>query len=402
MNLRRSGLALSFVLVLVAGVLPGHAVVEDAATAVRRAAGKDAVVFVVDDRDHVLVDIAGRKSFLPASTIKVFTTLLALDTLGPEYRFQTRFYLDRGELVVQGTGDPFLVSEELDLIAAALARRLADRRLKGVVVDDSYFAAGLRVPGVGRTSNPYDALNTATAVNFNTIGVLRRGNRIVSAEPQTPLTPHALALAKPLRFKQGLRFQIGEDPADVQRYVGELIAEKLRQAGVRVGGGVRSAMPTADAVPLYVHANSRTLLDVCASMLESSNNFIANQIFLAVGAAAEGAPASLAKSVRVAQRYLARHPDLAGIEVVEGSGIAYENRATGPAMTALLRRFEPHRELLRERLGTAHKTGTLKAVATLIGYVDTEDHGTVRYAIALPGSGQHRRWKVVEALRENL
>jgi len=370
--------------------------------AVRRAAGANAVVFVVDASDRVLIDVSGRKGFLPASTIKVFTALLALEQLGPEYRFQTRFLLDGGELVVSGTGDPLLVSEEIDAIAAALARRLAGRTLRGIVVDDSYFAPGLRIPGVRRSSNPYDAPNSATAVNFNTIGVLRRNGKIVSAEAQTPLTPHALALAGTLRFQEGLRFQIGEDPADVQRYVGELFAAKLRQAGVAVGQAVRGGKASADAVPLYVHANSRTLAETCKSMLAASNNFIANQVFLAAGAAAEGPPASLAKSVRVGERFIAAHPELRGLKVVEGSGIAYENRATGPAMVGLLKRFMPYQHLLLERHGSPHKTGTLKAVATLTGYIDSRRHGTVRYAIAIPGGGHTRRWQVVEALKQHL
>lgn len=374
----------------------------DVAAAVRQVAGKNAVVFVVDQDDRVLVDVDGRESFLPASTVKVFTALLALEHLGPEYRFQTRFFRAAGDLVVHGTGDPFLVSEEIDVIAAALARRAGARKLTGIVVDDSYFEPGLRVPGVGRSWNPYDAPNTATAVNFNTIGVLRRDGRIISAEPQTPLTPYAVELARTLKFDRGLRFRIGDDPADVRRYVGELFAAKLRAAGFAVADTVRAGRGGDDADALYVHANTRSLAEICAAMLESSNNFVANQIFLALGAAVEGPPASLEKSVRVARRYVEAHPELAGISVVEGSGIAYENRATGAAMTALLRRFAPWRNLLRERLGSAHKTGTLKAVATLVGYLDTSRHGTVRYAIALPGGGHTRRWEVVEALRRNL
>ena len=71
-------------------------------------------------------------------------------------------------------------------------------------------------------------------------------------------------------------------------------------------------------------------------------------------------------------------------------------------MVALLHRFEPYRELLRVRRGTAHKTGTLKAIATLAGYIDTKRHGTVRYVIAIPGGGHARRWNVVDVLSRHL
>lgn len=369
---------------------------------VRQVAGKNSTVFVVDEADRVLVNANGARAFIPASTIKVLTALMAIHHLGPEYRFQTRFAVDRDELVIRGTGDPFLVSEELELIAVALARRLGDRQLAGVVIDDSFFAPGLRIPGVGRTWNPYDAPNSATAVNFNTIGVLRRNGKIISAEAQTPLTPHALALATPLQFRKGLRFQIGGNPSDVRRYVGELFAAKLREVGIQVGPGVRGGVAGSGAQPLYVHQNTLTLAEVCARMLESSNNFMANQIFLAIGAAIEGEPASLAKSRRAAQRFIADRPDLRGLNVVEGSGLAYENRATGAAMVALLERFAPYRELMRNKRGTQHKTGTLKAIATLVGYLETAEHGTVRYAIAVPGGGHTRRWRVVETLKKRL
>lgn len=57
----------------------------------------------------------------PASTMKVLTTLSALDILGPQYRWRTNIYTDgvirqgtlKGNLYLQGTGDPKLIPEEL-------------------------------------------------------------------------------------------------------------------------------------------------------------------------------------------------------------------------------------------------------------------------------------------------
>jgi hypothetical protein len=76
-----------------------------------------------------------------------------------------------------------------------------------------------------------------------------------------------------------------------------------------------------------------------------------------------------------------------GITVMEGSGLSYDNRVTAPAMAALLRLFTPYRSLLKEEDGVPHKTGTLWVTKTLVGYLDTPSHGTVRFVIAL---GQER------------
>ena len=373
----------------------------DLTAAVRSLAGKNGNVYVVDEHDRPLVDIHGDRPFVPASILKVFTVFLASQELGFDYRFTTEFFLDGNHLVVRGKGDPFLVSEELDLIAGALAPKLGDRRLQGVIIDDSYFDPELRVPGVGRTANPYDALNAATAVNFNTIAVIKRGKEILPGESQTPLTPLARSLAESRRANGEIRFQIGERPEEVRRYAGELIAAKLRGAGVRIGDEVAEGR-APQAPPLYVHGNSRTLREMCANMLKTSNNYVANQIFLAIGAAAGGPPASLGRSATIARRFIEAHPSLAGLVVVEGSGIAYENHATGRAMAALLEMFEPYKELLKVTAGTRHKTGTLQTTATLTGYLDTAEHGTVRYVIALDGSGQQRRWQIVERLKQGL
>lgn len=375
-----------------------EAVSADLTAAIRRAAGKDGVVYAVDGRDRVLVDLGGERSFVPASLIKIFTVQLAAAELGLDHRFTTDFFLDGDHLVVRGKGDPFLVSEEIELIAAVLAPKLAGRALRGVVIDDSYFAAELRLPGVGRTANPYDALNTATAVNFNTVAVIGRGGEILSGEPQTPLTPLASALARARGVRGEMRFQIGDRPEEVRRYAGELIAAKLRLAGVDIGGEVAEGR-APHGTPLYVHANSRALGEMCRELLRTSSNYVANQIFLAVGAAAYGPPASVEKSVAAARRYIAAHPGLEGLHVVEGSGLAYENRATGRSVSALLKLFEPHAHLLKLEQSTRHKTGTLRTSATLAGYLKTARHGTVRYVIALGGGGQARRWQIVDMMK---
>ncbi|MCP4867469.1 MAG: D-alanyl-D-alanine carboxypeptidase [Proteobacteria bacterium] len=364
------------------------------------ALAKGGIVYVADAEGQSVLNIAGERSFIPASTLKVFTCVLADEHLGMDSRFETRFFLEGDRLIVRGGGDPFLVSEELDAVVAALAEPLGDRALSGVFIDDSWFEAGIVVPGVGGSEEPYDALNSATAVNFNTINVRVDGSTVTSAEEQTPLTPLAREVALRRGVKGKLRVNLSNDPGEVRRYAAELIAEKLRGAGRTVGAEVGDA--TATGEPIYVHRNSRTLGEVCAGLLYYSNNYIANQVFLAIGAHVHGAPASLEKSVRVATAFIDSNPDLAGLVVTEGSGISYENQATASAMIGALALFEPHKGLLRQKGGTPNKTGTLKVTKTVVGYLDTKTHGTVRFVISLDGSGSNRRWQIIDLLRDRL
>ena len=64
----------------------------------------------------------------------------------------------------------------------------------GVVVDGGYYPSNLRIPGIEDDDEAYDALNSALAVNFNTIYAVRSGAKVRSAEDQTPITPLAIAL----------------------------------------------------------------------------------------------------------------------------------------------------------------------------------------------------------------
>ena len=367
---------------------------------VKALAGADGVVYVLDEGGEVLLDLGEGREFIPASMLKLVTGLLAAEYLGLDGRFETWFWVEDGLLVVKGHGDPFLVSEELDLVAAAL-KEVLPGPLKGVAIDDSYFADAIVIPGVGGSDNPYDALNSAMAVNFNTVNVRVSGGQIVSAEEQTPLTPLAKRVATARGISGKARINLSSEPDDVRRYAAELIAAKLRLAGVEVGEAYeRREAP--DSEPLYKHANSRTVSESVHALLHYSNNYIANQVFLVIGAREKGAPATLDKSVAVAREYLARHPALAGITMTEGSGISYDNRATGPSLAAALALFAEHKSLLRAKHGTPSKTGTLKVTKSVAGYLDTKTHGTVRFVVSLNGAGSNRRWEIVEALRSGL
>jgi D-alanyl-D-alanine carboxypeptidase/D-alanyl-D-alanine-endopeptidase (penicillin-binding protein 4) len=93
---------------------------------------------------------------------------------GSEYRFETRFYLDDMRvLYVHGGGDPFLISEELAPLATDLVAVIGKEPIDGIVLDASYYPSNLRIPGIEDTNNAYDALNSALAVNFNTIYAVR-------------------------------------------------------------------------------------------------------------------------------------------------------------------------------------------------------------------------------------
>jgi serine-type D-Ala-D-Ala carboxypeptidase/endopeptidase (penicillin-binding protein 4) len=151
------------------------------------------LVFVTDAAGKELLAQNADEPFVPASVTKIVTAWLAINVLGGDYRFETRFYLDdKRVLYVRGGGDPFLISEELAPLATKLVAAIGKRPVTGIVLDGSYYPSNLRIPGIADTDEAYNALNSALAVNFNTISAVRNGGEVRSAEKQTPMTPLAI------------------------------------------------------------------------------------------------------------------------------------------------------------------------------------------------------------------
>ena len=361
------------------------------------------VVLVVDEKGNELVAQNADKPFVPASVTKVVTAWLALEVLGGDYRFQTRFYLDGDrKLYVRGGGDPYLISEELAPLAQQLVVATGKEPLSGIVLDASYYPFELRIPGIEDTDEAYDALNSALAVNFNTIAAVRKGKTVVSAEQQTPITPLAISQFRARGPKGRGRISLTQDPAVGLQYAGQLIAAFIERAGGSVKGEITTGTVPEGLEPVYVHRQSRSLSEVLTGMLLGSNNYIANQVFLEIGGQRLGGPVSIEKSLQVANEILAKNGLAESIHLEEGSGISRGNHFTARGLAKVLDLFQPHATLLRSGDGTLFKTGTFSGVRTLAGYADTSKHGRVRFVIALKSNASAMRFRLLKAIQAGL
>lgn len=361
------------------------------------------LVLVMDEKGNELVAQNADKSFVPASVAKVVTSWLAMEILGGDYRFETRFYLDSDRLLyIRGSGDPFLISEELARLGSQLVVAIGRKPLSGIVLDASYYPPDIRIPGIKDTDEAYDALNSALAVNFNTIHAVRKGKTVRSAEKQTPITPLAISqfLARGPRGRG--RISLTQDPAVGLQYAGELIAAFIERAGGNLKGRISTGAVPEGLEPVYIHRQSRTLSRILTELLLGSNNYIANQVFLEIGGHRLGGPVSLEKSLRVTNELLARHNLAGSIHLEEGSGISRGNRFTARGLAQLLHLFEPHATLLRRGDGVLFKTGTIPGVSTLAGYADTSRHGRVRFVIALTSNDGAMRFRLLNAIQSGL
>ena len=361
------------------------------------------LVLVVDGKGNELVAQNADEPFVPASVTKIVTAWLALEVLGADYRFETRFYLDdKRVLYVRGGGDPFLVSEELALLATDLVAAVGKKPIAGMVLDASYYPPNLRIPGIEDTSEAYNALNSALAVNFNTIYAVRSGNKVSSAEKQTPITPLAIAQFQARGPNGSGRISLSQDPAASLQYAGELIAAFIERAGGGVKGGISTGTVPEGLKPVYVHRQSRTLSKILAEMLRASNNYIANQVFLEIGGHRLGGPVSLEKSLKVADEMLAAHGLTTAIHLEEGSGISRDNRFTARGLAKVLGLFAPHAGLLHGHDGGMNKTGTMDGIRTLAGYADTSSRGRVRFVISLTSNDDEMRFRLLRAIESGL
>jgi len=310
------------------------------------------------------------RPMVPASTMKVLTALAALETWGRGHRFETDFYTDgAGWLWVKGLADPYLVSEELDLVARGLKAK-GVRQVSGIGVDDSYFDRDVEIAGRSSTDNPYDAPVTAVAANFNTVSVVRSGSTVRSAEPQTPLTATAERFGR--AGGAGKKRVNLKQRAVAVGYFGELLAAKLEAAGIRVEGAQRNAPVPAGAKRVYRHKNSRTLAELVAPTLEYSNNFVANSLFLRLADPNGGGRISMAAAQRAMTNFARRRFGWSDFSVEDGAGLSRGNRLSARQLVDVMEAFAPYRDLMPAQDGNSSvraKTGTLKGVSCYAGYV---------------------------------
>ncbi|MGD9201591.1 MAG: D-alanyl-D-alanine carboxypeptidase, partial [Chitinispirillia bacterium] len=259
-----------------------------------------------DEKSKTLISINSETLFVPASIIKILTSYIAIDLLGINYKFQTEFFKDQDHnLAIKGWGDPYLISEEIDTIAVRL-KNLGIKQINKLYLDNSVFAPFIAIPGVSKTLNPYDALNSALVVNFNTINIRKdEQGRIYSGETETPLTP--LSISKGSAVKRGSteRINLSYSKDECLQYVGELVTVIFNKHGIVINNSRYIFAPVNDKWNLvYVHKNSKSIATVLEGLLKYSNNFIANQIFLTVGAEKSGTPATIEKSKEIFTHYV--------------------------------------------------------------------------------------------------
>nr|WP_319395234.1 D-alanyl-D-alanine carboxypeptidase [uncultured Desulfobacter sp.] len=350
-------------------------------------------ILLSDDQGKTIYAKNSDKLLIPASTLKILTSLAAIKTLSPDFRFQTWAYYDQTtcDLYLKGFGDPLFISEEISKFADQISHHLFKQVSKGlissavirnIIVDQTYFASQITIPGAGSSSNPYDATNGALCANFNTIFLKwdSRNRQYISAEKQTPF-PDILAQQIRPKSKKTDRVLLSYELR--QKYPGILMHVFLKKSGIQITGSVRTGIFTDPGKDCIVHISSFSLADIIRKLLQYSNNFIANQLMLAMGARTYGPQATLEKGTTVLNEFAKKTLGLKNISIMEGSGLSRRNQLTPAQMRDILIAFMPWYELLRRDGNEFYKTGTLSDVRCRAGFIHGKDNRLYPFVIML-------------------
>ncbi len=364
----------------------------------------------------------------PASTMKLVTTYASLLRLGPAYTWTTEAFalgplengvLD-GALAIRGHGDPTLVIEKLWLLVQRI-RGFGVREIRGdLVLDRTAFEPVAFDPEEfdGAESRAYNAGPDALLVNFKAVS-LEFVPDAASATARILMTP-ALAgarvpaavravggacgdwrarlradISNPLapRFAGEYALACGTrawhlnalQPAE---YFGAVFRRLWEDSGGRWSGKTREAAVPANARLVAMH-ESRPLIDAIRDINKFSNNVMARQVFLTMGAETSQAPANTANGAAAVRQALAtRGLNFPELVLENGSGLSRVERLAPASLATLLQdawRSPWQAELMsslpisgtdgtlrsrRVAAGAAHlKTGLLSNVRAIAGYI---------------------------------
>ncbi|HET9424817.1 MAG TPA: D-alanyl-D-alanine carboxypeptidase/D-alanyl-D-alanine-endopeptidase [Gemmatimonadaceae bacterium] len=384
---------------------------------------------------------------LPASTMKMYTSAMALDRFGPDFVFKTPVLRDgpvgsdgglSGNLFIRGVGDPSLSNRfwKGESPMDALARQVVAagiRHVRGDIIGDaSAFDSQLIPDGWKRSylGAAYAARVSALSLNENLVWVAVRasGNTaLVSLEPATTTIP-VKSTVKVVGGSGGritaarqpdgsilVRGTVGrnspprkyslvvDDPA---MFTTGALRAALERAGVRIDGATRLGETPVSATEIAAVA-SPPLSQIVGEMNRESINIVAELLFRAAAASETqvGSAQNAATALREFFSTKVRSPT--SLEAADGSGLSELDRVTARSMVELLGYahasewgsvfhaslpVEGESGTLRRRSttparGNLHaKTGTTNRVASLGGFVTARNGEVLAFSFIYNGN----------------
>ncbi|MDP1525990.1 MAG: D-alanyl-D-alanine carboxypeptidase/D-alanyl-D-alanine-endopeptidase [Rhodocyclaceae bacterium] len=304
----------------------------------------------------------------PASLMKLLTTLVALDTLGPAYTWRTEVLSTAvpengilpGDLILRGNGDPKFTYDRLWLLLRELRGRGVGKIHGDLLLDRSAFALPEHDPAAfdAKPLRPYNVGADALLFNFATLHltlVPERNAVRLFAEP----LPADFAVVNRLRLTEGrgcgewreaLNAQLTTRQltlsGDFPRGCGEkrwhlaglpnalllhgVFTRLWRELGGEFSGSVRETTTPPNAT-LLASSESPALGEIVRDINKFSNNVMAQQLYLKVGAG-ETAQAELVIRNWLIQKGL-NFPELI---LDNGSGLSRRNRIAAASLAKLL------------------------------------------------------------------
>ncbi len=364
----------------------------------------------------------------PASTMKLVTTLAGLEMLGPQYQWRTdlmssaplRNGVLEGDLWLRGSGDPQLVIENLWLLVQRL-RGVGVREIRGnLMLDRSAFDVAQHDPGAfdGEALRPYNAGPDALLLNYKAVSLYFIADE-ENKQARVYALPALAGLVTPatVRGSEGActdwRARLGGDFTDPLRptfrgsyplscgdkvwhvsmldtgqYAEAIFRPLWESSGGVWRGRVREGLVPSDARRLAQH-ESRPLAEVIRDINKYSNNVMARQLFLTLGAEATRRPANREGAQRAVGDWLVgKSLDRREFVLENGAGLSRVERLTAAGLARLLQgafasplmpEFVSSLPIvgidgtMRRRqvaTGSAHiKTGLLSDTRAIAGYV---------------------------------
>jgi serine-type D-Ala-D-Ala carboxypeptidase/endopeptidase (penicillin-binding protein 4) len=339
-------------------------------------------VVLADDSGNIIFSQNREKQFIPASILKILTSLAAINILGDNYNFPTKYLFDKEShnLYIKGFGDPLLISEVIEQLCHEIILKTQTKQINNIILDHTYFSEQIKIPGKGGSLNPYDASVGAICANFNTIKFKwnSQQDKFVSGEPQTPLLSIFNNDIKDSGLKQG-RIILSQQQSIL--YPGFLIKYFLEKSSIKITGSVFQGKFDTKGIKTYSFQSPFKLTDIVEKLLKFSNNFIANQLLLVMGAKIFGEPATLEKGTKALEYFSNQNLNIRNLKIYEGSGLSRSNLISPTQMLKILIEFMPYYSLLKNKDTDYYKTGTLSDVRTRAGYILGKDNRLNPYVV---------------------